>query len=72
MIAVYNHGQIVKIACEPGKTCFLVNATGRSEVYIDLQSAPLSVEVFDTPRAAGSRRERRPSALPKSPFRIRG
>ena len=48
VIAVYNHGQIVKIACEPGKTCFLVNATGRSEVYIDLQNAPLSVEVFDT------------------------
>ena len=48
VIAVYNHGQIVKIACEPGKTCFLVNATGRSEVYIDLQNAPLAVEVFDT------------------------
>ncbi len=48
VIAVYNYGQIVKIACEPGKSCFLVNATGRSELYVDLQTAPLSAEFFDT------------------------
>ncbi len=48
VIAVYNFGQYVKIACEPGKTCYVVNATGRSELIVELQSEPAYAELLDT------------------------
>ncbi len=48
VIAVYNYGQIVKISCDPGKTCYLINAAGRNELFVELASAPQSVEMFDT------------------------
>lgn len=47
VIAVYNFGQYVKISCDPGKSCYIVNATGRSELIMELQCAPQYVEVFD-------------------------
>mgnify|MGYP002673358008 FL=1 len=47
VIAVYNYGQIVKVACDAGKPCHIVNATERSELYLDLAAAPASVEAFD-------------------------
>lgn len=48
VIAVYNYGQIVKISCNPGKPCYVVNATGRSELFVEVLCAPQSVEMFDT------------------------
>ena len=48
VIAVYNFGQYVKVACEPGKTCYVVNATGRSELIVELQSEPVYAELLDT------------------------
>ncbi len=47
VIAVYNYGQIVKVACDAGKPCHIVNATERSELYLDLAAAPASAEAFD-------------------------
>lgn len=48
VIAVYNFGQYVKIACEKGKRCFVVNATGRSELIVEFQTEPRSAELLDT------------------------
>ena len=48
VIAVYNFGQYVKIACEPGKTCYVINASGRSELVLELLNQPKNSEIFDT------------------------
>ncbi|MEI3040674.1 MAG: glycoside hydrolase family 36 protein [Victivallales bacterium] len=48
VIAVYNYGQVVKVACDPGKPCYVINATGRSELVLELQNVPVSAELFDT------------------------
>ena len=48
VIAVYNYGQVVKVSCDPGKPCYVINATGRSELVLELQNVPVSAELFDT------------------------
>ena len=34
--------------CEPGKTCYVVNATGYEYVILDFKRKPVSAEYFDT------------------------
>ena len=51
VIAVYQTGAVAEIVCEPGQSCFVVNATGSAGLILDLKSKPLSAKYFD---AAGT------------------
>jgi len=48
LVAIYHAGQVAKIECAPGKTCFVVNAAGSAGVILDIAATPLSAAYFDT------------------------
>ena len=48
VIAVYYFDQFVKVACDPGKPCYVINASGRGELILELERKPASAEYFDT------------------------
>ena len=48
VIAVYQIGQHVEVACDPGKTCYVINASGHAELVLEFKSKPASGEFFDT------------------------
>ena len=48
VIAVYQPDLCVDVECVPGKTCYVINATGRAGLVLDLKFAPASAKLFDT------------------------
>ena len=48
VIAVYYFDQCVKVACDPGKTCYVINASGRDGLVLELERKPAAAEYFDT------------------------
>ena len=48
LVAIYHAGQVAEVACEAGKTCFVVNAAGSPSVILDIAAKPLSSAYFDT------------------------
>ena len=48
VIAVYRADMAAEADCEPGKTCYVVNATGYEYVILDFKRKPVSAEYFDT------------------------
>ena len=48
IVAVYHAGQVAEIECAPGKTCFVVNASGSPGVILDVAGIPSSSAYFDT------------------------
>lgn len=48
VMAVYQIGQHVKVSCAPGKTCYVINASGRGELILEFGEKPVSAESFDT------------------------
>ena len=48
VIAIYDSGQCVTIDCEKGKKIYVVNASGCSELILDVRRKPVSAECFDT------------------------
>ena len=48
IIAVYDFNQRVMIDCEKEETCFVVNATGCSDLILEIRRKPITAECFDT------------------------
>ena len=45
MIAVYQPDLCVDVECAPGKTCYVINATGRAGLVLDVKR-PASAKMF--------------------------
>ena len=48
VIAAYLSDHCIDVECAAGKTCYVVNASGRAELILELKSKPVSAELFDT------------------------